>query len=117
MAARRREGGGAEEELRKRYEEMEKELRSSREREEKMRRELERTWERLRVAEEAEERLSSQLGELEAEAVDDARAYRAHITALMNQLTAATNLIRPSSAVSSSVRISSNNHNNCRDSL
>ncbi|CAH9123371.1 unnamed protein product [Cuscuta epithymum] len=100
LALRRRESTPEmTEELRKRYEEMEKELKSSREREEKMRRELERTWQRLRVAEEAEERLSSQLGELEAEAVDQARAYRARVMSLMDQLSAATKLISPAPSV------------------
>lgn len=102
LTVRRREsppGAAAaeEEELRRRNEELESELRSSRDREEKMRRELERIWERLRVAEEAEERLSSQLGELEAEAVDQARAYRARVTALMDQLSAANKLIQSGS--------------------
>ena len=37
-----------------------------------MRTELLKSWQRLRIAEDAEERLYSQLGELEAEAVDQA---------------------------------------------
>ncbi|CAN4089425.1 unnamed protein product [Withania somnifera] len=77
------------EELRRRNEELEKELKESIEREEKMREELNKTWERLRVAEEAEERLSSQLGEFEAEAVDQARTYRNRIHTLMDQLSLA----------------------------
>ncbi|KAJ7959488.1 putative Response to low sulfur protein [Quillaja saponaria] len=55
--------------LKKRNEELEKELNRSKEREEKMKLELQSAWERLRVSEEAEERLCSQLGEFEAEAV------------------------------------------------
>ncbi|XP_057489773.1 protein RESPONSE TO LOW SULFUR 3-like [Actinidia eriantha] len=87
-----------EEVLRRRNEELERELKSSLEREEKMKQELQRTWERLRVAEEAEERLCSQLGELEAEAVDQARAYRARLLGLMDQLSAAQKVLHASSA-------------------
>lgn len=83
--------------LKKRNEELEKELRQSKEREEVMRRELESAWERLRVAEDAEERLCSQLGELEAEALHQARDYHARILALMEQLSRAQNLIKASS--------------------
>ncbi|XP_058206338.1 protein RESPONSE TO LOW SULFUR 3-like [Rhododendron vialii] len=86
-----------EEVLRKRNEELERELKRSMEREEKMRKELERTWERLRVAEEAEERLCSQLGELEAEAVDQARSYRARVLSMMDQLSAAQKLLQAAS--------------------
>ncbi|KAK8511982.1 hypothetical protein V6N13_073806 [Hibiscus sabdariffa] len=86
VAAKRREEG---EELRKRNQQLEKELRESREREEQMREELRKIWERLRVAEEAEERLCSTLGELEAEALNQARAYNAHIVSLMDQLSKA----------------------------
>ncbi|OMO95140.1 hypothetical protein CCACVL1_05544 [Corchorus capsularis] len=78
-----------EEELKKRNEELEKALKESREREEEMRKELQKTWERLRVAEEAEERLCTQLGELEAESVNQARAYNARIISLMDQLSKA----------------------------
>ncbi|XP_052184336.1 protein RESPONSE TO LOW SULFUR 3-like [Diospyros lotus] len=86
-----------EERLRKRNEELERELQKSLEREETMKRELQRTWERLRVAEEAEERLCSQLGELEAEAVDEARSYRSRILSLMDQLSAAQKLLQAAS--------------------
>lgn len=86
-----------EEVLRKRNEELERELKRSMEREEKMRKELERTWERLRVAEEAEERLCSQMGELEAEAVDQARSYRARVLSMMDQLSAAQKLLQAAS--------------------
>ncbi|XP_042016552.1 protein RESPONSE TO LOW SULFUR 3-like [Salvia splendens] len=72
--------------LRRRNEELERELRESLEREERTRAELTRTMERLMVTEEAEERLCSQLGELEAEAVGQAREYRARIMELMDQL-------------------------------
>ncbi|CAI9774222.1 unnamed protein product [Fraxinus pennsylvanica] len=80
--------------LHKRNEELEKELKRSLEREENMKQELQRTWERLRVAEEAEERLCSQLGEFEAEAVDQARSYRARLMSLMEQLSAAQKLLQ-----------------------
>ncbi|MBA0709198.1 hypothetical protein Golax_024251 [Gossypium laxum] len=58
-----------------------------------MRKELRKMWERLRVAEEAEERLCSQLGDLEAESVNQARAYNAHILSLMDQLSKGSNLL------------------------
>ncbi|MCE3217073.1 hypothetical protein HAX54_010264 [Datura stramonium] len=86
--------GEASEVLRKRNDELEKELKKSVEREEKMREELEKTWKRLKVAEEAEERLCSQLGELEAEALDQARAYRVRVINLMEQLSAAQKLVQ-----------------------
>ncbi|KAB2016972.1 hypothetical protein ES319_D08G128200v1 [Gossypium barbadense] len=82
-----------EEKLRKRNQELEKELKESREREEQMRKELRKMWERLRVAEEAEERLCSQLGDLEAESVNQARAYNAHILSLRDQLSKGSNLL------------------------
>ncbi|XP_059304407.1 protein RESPONSE TO LOW SULFUR 2-like [Lycium ferocissimum] len=83
--------------LRRRNEELEKEIKKSIEREEKMREELNKIWERLRVAEEAEERLCSQLGELEAEAVDQARAYRTRVLNLMEQLSLAQKLLESAS--------------------
>ncbi|KAK6262611.1 hypothetical protein QUC31_008427 [Theobroma cacao] len=78
-----------EEDLRKRNKELERELKQSREREEGMRKQLTEAWERLKVVEEAEERLCSQLGELEAESVNEARAYNARILSLMDQLSKA----------------------------
>ncbi|CAI9295565.1 unnamed protein product [Lactuca saligna] len=86
-----------EEVLRRRNEELERELKRSMEREEKMKMELQKIWERLRVAEDAEERLCSQLGELEAEAMDQARDYRERIITLMEQLSAAQKLIQSAS--------------------
>ncbi|KAI3735494.1 hypothetical protein L6452_14993 [Arctium lappa] len=80
--------------LRRRNEELERELEKSLEREEKMKMELKKMWERVRVAEEAEERLCSQLGELEAEAMDQAVAYRERLVTLMEQLAAAQKLIQ-----------------------
>ncbi|XP_004235267.1 protein RESPONSE TO LOW SULFUR 3-like [Solanum lycopersicum] len=82
--------------LRRRNEELEKELKKSFEREEKMREELQKTWKRLRVA---EERLCSQLGEFEAEAVDQARAYRTRVMNLMDQLSLAQKLLQSASVV------------------
>ncbi|KAF4398896.1 hypothetical protein G4B88_023490 [Cannabis sativa] len=83
--------------LKKRNEELEQELRQSRQREEEMRNELLKAWQRLRIAEEAEERLCSQLGELEAEAVDQARADHVKIVSLLNQLSRAQQLLQAAS--------------------
>ncbi|XP_061356665.1 protein RESPONSE TO LOW SULFUR 3-like [Gastrolobium bilobum] len=95
-----------ESELKRRNEALEKELRESKEREEQMRRDLQSTWERLRVAEEAEERLCSQLGELEAEAVYQARDYHSRIVSLMDQLSHAQTLLQKAGGSSSSSSIS-----------
>ncbi|KAF4356570.1 hypothetical protein CsatB_002358 [Cannabis sativa] len=83
--------------LMKRNQELEQELSRSREREEEMRNELLKTWQRLRIAEDAEEMLCSQLGELEAEAVDQARADHAKIVSLVNQLSRAQQLLQAAS--------------------
>ncbi|KAI3895580.1 hypothetical protein MKW98_025371 [Papaver atlanticum] len=80
--------------LRQRNEELEIELKKSLEREERTRRELEKTTQRLYVVEEAEERLCSQLGELEAEALDHVRLYRAQIRSLSEQLSQAQTLLQ-----------------------
>ncbi|GFP94307.1 hypothetical protein PHJA_001575200 [Phtheirospermum japonicum] len=90
-----------EEALRRRNEELERELKKSLEREERMREELTRALARMTVAEEAEERLCCQLGELEAEAVDQAREYRARMMDLMEQLSGAKELLSRSSSFSS----------------
>lgn len=79
--------------LRKRNEDLERELKKSKEREDQMRLELQRACERLRLAEDAEERLCSQLGELEAEAVNQARDYHARILSLVDQLSQAHQLL------------------------
>ncbi|KAI3471289.1 hypothetical protein Pfo_027952 [Paulownia fortunei] len=101
-SAQRRDAAAAPKEnhemLQRRNEELEKELKKSLEREERMKQELQRTWERLR---EAEERLCCQLGELEAEAVNQAREYRARVMELMEQLSGAQKLLRESSFSSS----------------
>ncbi|OUZ99071.1 hypothetical protein BVC80_8181g4 [Macleaya cordata] len=82
--------------LRRRNEELERELRKSLEREEKMKQELQRTTQRLIAVEDAEERLCSQLGELEAEALDHARLYEAQIRSLTEQLSHAQKLLQSS---------------------
>ncbi|KAK4489772.1 hypothetical protein RD792_000409 [Penstemon davidsonii] len=79
--------------LRRRNEELERELRNSLEREERMKEDLIKLWRRLRVAEEGEERLCCQLGELEAEAVDQAREYGARVVKLMEQLNDAQRIL------------------------
>ncbi|KAK1415094.1 hypothetical protein QVD17_30865 [Tagetes erecta] len=86
-----------EEVLRRRNEELERELKQSLEREEKMKMEMKKMIDRLRVAEDAEERLCSQLGELEAEAVDQARTYRERLVTLMEQLSIAKKIIQSGS--------------------
>lgn len=68
------------------------ELKRSLEREDRMKEELMTAWGRMRVAEEAEERLCRQLGELEAESVNNARQYMATIMELMEQLSHAHKL-------------------------
>ncbi|KAK4489773.1 hypothetical protein RD792_000410 [Penstemon davidsonii] len=83
--------------LRRRNEELERELKNSLEREERMKEDLMKLWRRLRVAEEAEERLCCQLGELEAEAVDQAREYRGRVMKLMEQLNDAQRINQESS--------------------
>ncbi|RDX97383.1 Protein RESPONSE TO LOW SULFUR 2, partial [Mucuna pruriens] len=80
-------------ELKKRNEELEKELKQSKEREEHVRRQLRAAMDRLRVAEDAEERLCSQLGDLEAEALQQARDYHARIVSLVDQLSQAHSLL------------------------
>ncbi|PIN08655.1 hypothetical protein CDL12_18764 [Handroanthus impetiginosus] len=92
-----------EEALRRRNEELERELKRSLEREERMKEELMRTLQRLRVAEEGEERLCCQLGELEAEAVDQAREYRSQIAELMEQLSGVKKLLQLNSSFSSTI--------------
>ncbi|KAK9093660.1 hypothetical protein Scep_025129 [Stephania cephalantha] len=75
--------------LQRRNRELEMELRKSAEREERLRGELRRAAERVALLEDAEERLCTQLGELEAESVDQARLYHAQIVSLKDQLSLA----------------------------
>lgn len=85
-------------ELKKRNEELEEELKQSKEREEQVKRQLQSAWERLRVAEDAEERLCSQLAQLEAESLLQARHYHARILSLTDQLSHAHSLLNSSSS-------------------
>ncbi|WOL00087.1 hypothetical protein Cni_G08800 [Canna indica] len=80
-------------ELRRRNEELERASREGREREEALQRELERMRERLQAVEEAEERLCGELGELQAEALEEARAYLLRIEDLSHRLSAAHALL------------------------
>ena len=66
-------------ELRRKNGEMEKAV-------EEMRKEMLQLWRRTQVAEEAAEHLCSQLAELEAESLDQARDYHTRIIFLTNQL-------------------------------
>ncbi|CAN1251313.1 Protein RESPONSE TO LOW SULFUR 2 [Linum perenne] len=68
-----------------------------------MRKELDLAWRRMRVAEDAEERLCSQLGELEAEAVNQARDYQSRVISLMEQLQQAQGLLLVHSSSASSL--------------
>ncbi|KAL9240230.1 hypothetical protein vseg_014474 [Gypsophila vaccaria] len=81
-------------ELKMRNKELERKVKEFENKEEKARDELTRALERARIAEEAEEMLCSQLGDFEAEAVDQARVYHARILALMDQLSTAHKLLQ-----------------------
>ncbi|KAJ4805695.1 hypothetical protein LUZ62_018261 [Rhynchospora pubera] len=74
------------ESLRKRNTELEREAKEGRKREDLLRQELVQVNARLRVLEEAEERLSVEIGELEAHALHEARAYELRIQQLLDQL-------------------------------
>ncbi|KAK4489815.1 hypothetical protein RD792_000459 [Penstemon davidsonii] len=91
--------------LQRRNKELERELRNSLDREERMKDDLIKLWGRLRVAEEAEERLCFQLGELEAEAVDQAREYRARVVKLMEQLNDAQRILGDQGSFCSTISI------------
>ncbi|KAM0836098.1 hypothetical protein ACQ4PT_062533 [Festuca glaucescens] len=65
-------------------------------REERLRRELEAALARVAVAEEAEERLCVQLGELEAEAMEQALEYQQHVRALSKRLAFMDGVLRSS---------------------
>ncbi|CAH8313865.1 unnamed protein product [Eruca vesicaria subsp. sativa] len=67
------------EELRRKNGEMEKVV-------EEMKKEMSQLWRRTQVAEEAEEHLCSQLAELEAESLEEARDYHSRIIFLVNEL-------------------------------
>ncbi|CAJ1970575.1 unnamed protein product [Sphenostylis stenocarpa] len=80
-------------ELKKRNQELEEELKQSKEREDHVRRQLRAALDRLSIAEDAEERLSVQLGDLEAEGLLQARDYHARIVSLLDQLSQAHSLL------------------------
>lgn len=84
-------------ELKRWNEELEEEVRRSKEREQILRRQLQSVWERIRVAEDAEERLCSQLADLEADSLQQARHYHARILSLMDQLSLDRSLLNSSS--------------------
>uniref|UniRef100_A0ACD5TIU7 Uncharacterized protein n=1 Tax=Avena sativa TaxID=4498 RepID=A0ACD5TIU7_AVESA len=65
-------------------------------REERLRRELEAALARVAVAEEAEERLCVQLGELEAEAMEQALEYQQRVRALSERLAFMDGVLRSS---------------------
>ncbi|CAN8277291.1 unnamed protein product [Cochlearia groenlandica] len=77
------------EELRRKNGEMEKTV-------EEMKREMEKLWRRAQVAEEAEELLCSQLAELEAESLDQARDYHSRVLFLVNELSRLSSSASPS---------------------
>ncbi|KNA10591.1 hypothetical protein SOVF_142840 [Spinacia oleracea] len=80
--------------IKKHNEELVRKLRESLVRETKIKEELYRALERAKVAEDGEEMLCSQLGELEAESVDQARDFQARMIALMDQLSQAQKLLQ-----------------------
>ncbi|KAK9122439.1 hypothetical protein Syun_020056 [Stephania yunnanensis] len=92
-----------EESLKRKNMELERELKKSMEREQKMRDELKRTAKRLLLLQEAEEMLCSQMGELEAEALQQVRYYRAKITSLTDQLSHAHNLLHSNNTTTTSI--------------
>ncbi|CAA0831282.1 response to low sulfur 2 [Striga hermonthica] len=94
---------GTEDALRRRNKELEREVKMGMEREDRMKEELRKVWRRVAVAEEAEERLSSQLGEAEAEAVNQAREYRARVMDLMRQLSHAHGLLHQQSSFTTAI--------------
>lgn len=85
--------------LRKRNKELEKEVKEGRERNDLLQQQLTQAKARLRVAEEAEERLSVEIGELEADALEHARAYESYIEQLLDQLASAQKIMAASKNV------------------
>jgi len=88
--------GGKAEEMKRRNAELEKAVAEAAAREERLRRELEKALARLAVTEEAEERLCVQLGELEAEAVEQAIEYQERVRALSERLAFVDGVLRSS---------------------
>ncbi|XP_051192819.1 protein RESPONSE TO LOW SULFUR 2-like [Lolium perenne] len=72
-------------------------------REERLRQQLEAALARVAVAEEAEERLCVQLGELEAEAMEQALEYQQHVRSLSERLAFMDGVLRSSGALQSAV--------------
>ncbi|AQK64667.1 uncharacterized protein LOC100274353 [Zea mays] len=89
-------GRDAEEGMRRRNAELERAVAEAAAREERLRRELETALARLAVAEEAEERLCVQLGELEAEAMEQAVEYQERVRALSDRLAFVDGVLRSS---------------------
>lgn len=89
-------GGGEAEEIKRRNAELERAAAEAAAREDRLRRELEAALARLAVAEEAEERLCVQLGELEAEAVEQAVEYQERVRALSERLAFLDGVLRSS---------------------
>eukprot|EP01018_Ginkgo_biloba_P026359 Gb_25232 [translate_table: standard] len=81
------------EEVRARNMQLEQQLKESQRHENELRAQLEEMRIRLSTVEEAEERLCSQLGDLEAEAVEQAQSYSREINSLKQRLTEMENLL------------------------
>ncbi|KAI3944550.1 hypothetical protein MKW92_042910 [Papaver armeniacum] len=94
MAAKIINVGAQNEVLRQRNEELEIQIKKSLERQEKTRRQVEKTTQRINVVEESEKKLNSQVGEIEAKAVDHVRLYQAQIRSLNEQLDQAQALLQ-----------------------
>lgn len=84
------------ERLRKRNKELQNAIREGKEMEVLLRQQLMQAAERLRIAEEAEERLSVEMGELEVDSLEHARAYESHIEQLLDQLALAQKIMAAS---------------------
>ncbi|KAI3900084.1 hypothetical protein MKW98_000984 [Papaver atlanticum] len=87
-------GGARDEILRQRNEELEIQIKKSLERQEKTRKQVEKTTQRIYVVEESEKRLNTQVGEIEAKALDHVRLYQAQIRSLNEQLDQAQALLQ-----------------------
>eukprot|EP01018_Ginkgo_biloba_P026360 Gb_25238 [translate_table: standard] len=81
------------EELRSRNKQLEQQLKESQRHEKELRAQLEEMRIRLSTVEEAEERLCSQLGDLEAEAVEEAQSYNREFNSLQQRLRETENLL------------------------
>eukprot|EP01018_Ginkgo_biloba_P026314 Gb_18061 [translate_table: standard] len=72
---------------------LEQQLKESQRRQKELRAQLEEMGIRLSTVEEAEERLCSQLGDLEAEAVEEAQSYNREFNSLQQRLRETENLL------------------------